>query len=212
MSNSEDPRVVRSRSQVIDAARRVFLASGYHATTLQQVADEAGIAKRTIYNLYGDKDTLFRATVLSAIDIADSFARSLATEVRRVEDAAAQLPEIGVRLAESTLLGPAVPLRRLVIMESASFPELVTEYRTRAPEAVIEALAELFATMAAAGTLVVADKDIAAEHFAFLVMGADLDRGTFTGDHPTAPRVRARARAGVSVFLRAYAPVGRSNA
>ena len=204
MTVSEDPRSVRSRSLVIDAARRVFLQDGYRGTTLERVAEEAGIAKRTIYNLYADKDALFRTTILSAIDIADEFAQSLATEVRQVEDPAIQLPIIGVRLAESTLLGPAVPLRHLLVMESSRFPDLVAEYRARAPEAVMKALADLFSAMSASGVLHTRDTRIAAEHFAFLVMGADLDRGTFTGEHPPRARVRARAREGVNVFLRAY--------
>jgi len=206
MSAREDPRSVRSRQAIIGAARQVFLRDGYRGATLDQVALEAGVAKRTIYNLFTDKDELFHATILSAINIADEFARSLATAVQQIEDPAAELPAIGARLAESTLLGPAVPLRRLLVMESAGFPDLVAEYRDRAPEAVMAALARLFATMAASGALRPLDAKLAAEHFAFLVMGADLDRGTFTGEHPPAARVAKRARDGVDVFLRAYLP------
>lgn len=209
MSDKEDPRVLRSRAQALDAARRVFLADGYHATSLEHVAAEAGLAKRTLYNLYVDKDALFRETILSAIGTADEFARSLADAVRRVEDVSRELPEIGVRLAEATLLGPAVPLRRLLVMESGRFPDLVSEYRSRAPEAVISALAALFADMASAGHLEIDDPTLAAEHFAFLVMGADLDRGTFTGEHPPRGRVRKHALLGAEAFLRAYLPAER---
>ena len=201
---SDDPRTIRSRAKAIEAARRVFLEAGYQGTSLERVAAEAGIAKRTIYNLYADKEALFRDTILSAIDVADGFARSLATAVGRVEDPATELPDIGVRLAEATLLGPAIPLRRLLIMESNRFPDLVTEYRTRAPDAVIAALAKLFREMADSGQLAIDDPRIAAEHFAFLVMGSELDRGTFTGVHPSARSVRTRAREGANAFLRAY--------
>jgi TetR/AcrR family transcriptional regulator, mexJK operon transcriptional repressor len=210
MSDSdEDPRVRRSRERVLDAARRVFLDDGYHGATLERVAAEAGIAKRTIYNLYADKDALFRATALSAISIADAFAASLAEDVRRIEATVDELPRIARRLAEATLLGPALPLRRLVVRESHRFAELVGEYRSRAPEAVLDALADLFALMAEAGALRAADPRVTAEHFAFLVMGADLDRGTFTGEAPSRSRVRARADAGSAAFVRAYAPGGR---
>ncbi|QNE46393.1 TetR/AcrR family transcriptional regulator [Glaciihabitans sp. INWT7] len=206
MPEKEDPRVVRSRAHVLEAARQVFLADGYQAATVDHIAEVAGVAKRTIYNLYRDKDSLFRATILSAIEIADAFTASLETDLRQLDDPASELPAIAARLAESTLLGPAVPLRRLVIMESARFPELAAEYRTRAPEKVLGALATLFASMSKAGTLVVADEHVAAEHFAYLVMGADLDRGTFSGSHPTRERVSKRAHAGVHAFLSAYSP------
>jgi TetR/AcrR family transcriptional repressor of mexJK operon len=94
---------------------------------------------------------------------------------------------------------------------AVNFPELVTEYRSLAPEAVMDALADLFARMTAAGALATNDNRIAAEHFAFLVMGADLDRGTFTGEHPSRARVHALARAGLEVFLRAYTSLEPSN-
>ena len=200
----EDPRIVRSRALVLQAARAVFLDAGYHGATLERVAAEAGLAKRTIYNLYADKDTLYRETILSAIAIAEGFTASLTSELGNVTDATRELPDIGVRLAEATLLGPALPLRRLVIMESIRFPELVSEYRAGAPEAVMRALADLLRRMSNNGLLRDCDPQIAAEHFAFLVMGADLDRGTFTALHPSAARVRHRARTGAETFLRAY--------
>jgi TetR/AcrR family transcriptional repressor of mexJK operon len=206
MPKTEDPRVVRSRAHILDASRQVFVADGYKAATVEHVAEVAGVAKRTIYNLYRDKDSLFRATILSAIEIVDAFTASLETDLKQLDDPQKELPAIAARLAESTLLGAAVPLRRLVIMESARFPDLAAEYRAHAPERVLGALATLFASMSVAGTLVVVDEHVAAEHFAYLVMGADLDRGTFTGSHPSRARVSQRARAGVDVFLSAYSP------
>jgi TetR/AcrR family transcriptional regulator, mexJK operon transcriptional repressor len=205
MATREDPRAVKSRVLALEAAQRVFVEHGYHATSLARVAEEAGLAKRTLYNLFDDKETLFRATVLSAIGIADRFAETLAIEVRQITDPANELPAIGVRLATATLLGPAISLRRLLIMESGRFPDLVDEYRSRAPEKVMQALAELFSSMSAAGLLHVDDPYRAAEHFAFLILGADLDRGTFTGQRPTPARVEHNAEDGAAVFVRAYA-------
>ena len=201
----EDPRVVRSRALILEAARTVFLADGYQGATVDRISAEAGISKRTIYNLYVDKDSLFRATMLTAIEIAEAFAATLATEVRRAGATPHALVTLAQRLAETTLLGPAVPLRRLLVMESARFPELVSEYRARAPETVMAALADLFADLAAQGVLEIADPQLAAEHFAFLVMGADLDRGMFTGAVPSRAAVRTRATAGAEVFVAAYA-------
>jgi TetR/AcrR family transcriptional repressor of mexJK operon len=205
---AEDPRITRSRELILEASRKVFLEDGYQAATLERVATEAGIAKRTIYNLFDDKDALFRATILSAIQIAEAFATSLAADVRHAGVGVEHLPEIARRLAEATLLGPALPLRRLLVMESHRFPDLVGEYRNGAPEAVMSALADVLGTLAAAGGLRALEPRLAAEHFAFLVMGADLDRSMFTGVAPSSRRVRSRARAGAEVFIAAYAAPG----
>lgn len=75
--------------------------------------------------------------------------------------------------------GPVLPLRRLLISEARRFPELAIEYRRRAPEAVMRSLSTALRTLADAGPLPIDDSDIAPEHFAFLIMGADMDRGMF---------------------------------
>lgn len=204
----EDPRTVRSRGLILDAAAAVFLERGFVDATVDQVAETAGVAKRTIYNLYGDKDELFRATILRSIATADRFSASLVEEVAAIaeaRDVGQALGQIAVRLAESVLIGPVLPLRRLLASESRRFPELAADYRDRAPEAVMRALARLFAELAERGLLRAASPRLAAEHFAFLIMGADLDRGMFEPTPPSRRRVRASARAGAEAFLRAYA-------
>jgi len=188
----------------------VFLAEGYTAATVDQVAHAAGVAKRTIYNLYADKAALFRATILRSIDTADAFTSSLVDDVRNVVDPVAELPHIGARLAEAVLTRLVLPLRRLLVMESRSFPDLAAEYRDRAPDAVLRALAELFANLSRTGHLSTGDPALAAEHFAFLVIGADLDRGMFTSQQFEADRTAARSAAGVAAFLRAYTPQDRA--
>ena len=201
----EDPRVTRSRARALDAAAAVFVERGYAGATMQDVAERADLAKRTLYNLYEDKDELFRATMHRSIATAEQFSASLAREADAVTDPHAQLPAIGMRLAEIVVATRVLGLRRLLLMESERFPDLAAEYRMRAPDAVLSALAAMFTTLIRARSIRSGDPVITAEHFAFLVMGADLDRGTFTGRVVSRRRAHLRARAGVDAFLRAYA-------
>ncbi|MCB0910714.1 MAG: TetR/AcrR family transcriptional regulator C-terminal domain-containing protein [Propionibacteriaceae bacterium] len=71
---------------------------------------------------------------------------------------------------------------------------------------MLRALADLFGTLSRSGHLVLDDPALAAEHFAFLVMGADVDRGMFVPAILDRAAVEARAAAGAAVFLRAYTP------
>lgn len=45
--------------KLLDAARQLFFAQGYRATTMQQIAKHAGYSKRTVYLDYLNKDELF---------------------------------------------------------------------------------------------------------------------------------------------------------
>jgi AcrR family transcriptional regulator len=51
----------RRRPEVLDAALKLFLESGYDGTSMQAVADEAGVTKPVVYACYDSKDELFRA-------------------------------------------------------------------------------------------------------------------------------------------------------
>lgn len=52
---------------IVEAASRLFLAHGYHATSISAIAAEAGVAVQTIYNAVGSKrDLLSRVLDLAA--------------------------------------------------------------------------------------------------------------------------------------------------
>jgi TetR/AcrR family transcriptional repressor of mexJK operon len=206
MARAEDPRVARSRGLILDAAIAAFHENGYDGVSVEIVAERAGVAKRTVYNIYGDKEALFRAALGRSIATAENFARLLTAAIEDLTDVQQELPRLAERLAEDVLLGPVLALRRLLVAEAGRFPDLVAQYRERAPDTVLAALAAAFERLAARGLLVVETPTLAAEHFAFLVMGAGMDRGMFGTPIARRAKVRADARAGARVFLAAYGP------
>ena len=54
------PRAVREQ-QMLDAAVRVFSRQGYHATSVDEIAEAAGISKPMVYAYLGTKEELFIA-------------------------------------------------------------------------------------------------------------------------------------------------------
>jgi AcrR family transcriptional regulator len=58
----------RNRALLLSAARRVFLARGYHAATLEQIADEAGFSKGVVYSQFQSKADLFLALLEARIE------------------------------------------------------------------------------------------------------------------------------------------------
>ncbi len=57
----------QTRRSVLAAARKLFVAAGYGATSLQQIADEAGVAVQTIYATFGNKPTILSELLDTAI-------------------------------------------------------------------------------------------------------------------------------------------------
>src|SRR6478672_7913901 len=49
-----------TRRQILDAARRLFVRQGYAATTMAQIAAEAGVALKTVYLAFDTKSGLLQ--------------------------------------------------------------------------------------------------------------------------------------------------------
>jgi AcrR family transcriptional regulator len=59
---------VDTRRRLLDAARAVFLRLGFHAATVDQVAEEAGFTKGAVYSTFASKADLFLALYEERID------------------------------------------------------------------------------------------------------------------------------------------------
>lgn len=208
----DDPRVVRSRAAVIVAARTLFLRKGYAGTTMEDIAVEAGVAKRTVYNNYADKEALFTEVIADVIDRAEAFARGLHEEftvdITR-GNLGTRLHDLAERMALAIVRPEVIALRRLLIGEARGFPALAADYYDRAPHQVMEALARGFEHLGAAGLLRVDDGRRAAAQFAYLVAGEHLDRGMLVGTTPPRAEIIACARDGVRTFLARHGVAGR---
>jgi AcrR family transcriptional regulator len=58
---SRADRRARTRTELIDAAEALFTANGFHATSLDAVADTAGYTKGAVYSNFSSKEDLFFA-------------------------------------------------------------------------------------------------------------------------------------------------------
>lgn len=205
---ADDPRVVRSRAAVVEAATTLFLQKGYSGTTVEEIAALAGLSRRTVYNNYADKEALFTQIVTDVIDYAEGFARDLRAEFAGTLPAArlaAYMHDLARRLALAILRPEIIALRRLLIGEARSFPGLGKAYFERAPAQVIDALASGFERMTRAGLLRATDARRAAEQFAYLAVGEPLDRAILVGTIPSRKHLIECAREGAATFLARYA-------
>lgn len=61
-------QVERNRGQLLVAARRVFLERGFHAASLDAIAEAAGFSKGVVYSQFASKADLFLALLEQRID------------------------------------------------------------------------------------------------------------------------------------------------
>ncbi|KAA5826097.1 TetR/AcrR family transcriptional regulator [Saccharopolyspora hirsuta] len=197
---------IDKRQAILGAAMQVFAREGYAQAGVEVIAAEAGVAKPTVYNHFGDKQTLFREAVAADADRALERNLAVVEQLRADGDLRPVLEEVGFRLLECYCDERSWVLRRLLHAELGRFPDLIDIVRGRAADRVTEALADRLARLVLAGRLRSCDPGEAAEQFTALLTGPMEARARFgTREVPDA-ELREVAASAVDTFLRAFAP------
>ncbi|TLH73270.1 TetR/AcrR family transcriptional regulator [Mycolicibacterium cosmeticum] len=111
-----------TRGLILRTAGRVFLAHGYGHSSMDEIALECGVARRTLYNHFASKQLLFEATMAQLWNRMPLDAIVDATN--RVGPPEEVLYAIGRAITDFWSPPEAVAFLRLVIWESPRFPEL----------------------------------------------------------------------------------------
>jgi aryl-alcohol dehydrogenase-like predicted oxidoreductase/AcrR family transcriptional regulator len=150
------------------AAVDTFLEHGYDGTTMEAVAQAAGVTKSTLYARYPDKRTLFMAVSSWALTRQER-------DDRVVEplpgDLAAALTSIARSILARSVDPDIVRLSRMAIAESGRFPEFAANTQAVTWSPRIGVIMDLLRRHERAGTVAVGDVEIAAEQF-FAMVGA----------------------------------------
>ncbi|MBL8698706.1 MAG: TetR/AcrR family transcriptional regulator [Alphaproteobacteria bacterium] len=195
------------RRAFLEAAGVLFVEKGYGETSLADVVKRSGGSLATLYEFFGNKAGLFRALI---DDRASRITRTLSQPEAEGRSVAASLEALGRQLLELLLEPEVIAVQRLVIAESAQFPELASMYFSAGPAAVHGHLRTYLAEQARQGRLAIDDPAVAAEHFGGLVKGTCHVCALFgVPDGLTETERRQRVARAVEAFLKLYAPRAR---
>jgi AcrR family transcriptional regulator len=190
--------------QILEGARRVFLADGFDGASMNDIARVAGVSKGTLYVYFQSKQALFEALIneehrrtaerLSLFDEAEP-------------DVALVLKRFGNALMNFMLLPEHIALVRTVSAAAAKFPAIGRAFFEAGPQYGADRLAAYFAHQVEAGALVIDDVNLAAYQFLESIQGFHLKRMLFCICEPPPQQAveRAVARA-VEMFMAVYRP------
>ena len=196
---------IDKRDAILAAAGEVFAREGYGQAGVDVIAAEAGVAKPTVYNHFGDKETLFREAIAAEADRALAKHLAVVDQLRDGDDLRAALENVAHHMLVCHCEERSVALRRLLNAELGRFPDLIDIVRGRAADRVTEALADRLARLALAGRLRRLDPTQAAEQFLALLTGPIEARSRLGTRQVADDELWAVARAAVDTFLRAFA-------
>ena len=186
-----------NRERVLRAATSSFLAHGYRSS-VDQIAQRAGVAKQTVYHHFRSKDALFQEV---ARELVKHVLVGLEAEP---QDLRAGLLRFARAYRKRVLGAQGVATFRAVVPEVPRFPALARAMYAGSAGALVERLAAYLAKAMAAGRLRRDDPELAAELLLGMLVGHDRLKRLFGVACPEKePRRSARI---VECFLRAYSP------
>jgi AcrR family transcriptional regulator len=113
-------------ARLLDAAQSLFNRQGYSATTMEEVAREAGASTKTLYSRYANKVELARAVVNRLVDRTLGQTAAIAPDPRQV-DPRAFLNALG-RLVHASIAGEGAEMIQMAFSEAKHFPEIARLY------------------------------------------------------------------------------------
>jgi len=130
------PKSQEKADAIRTAAGDLFLSDGLAATSMDSIAEAAGVSKQTVYSHFASKDDLFRSCVVGKLDDYGLDASRIDGHTPITD----QLRIIG--RAYLTLLSDpdVIAMFRLMIGEASSFPQIAQVFYDSGPVATLEAL------------------------------------------------------------------------
>lgn len=193
------------RVSILTAAAEVFCREGFSGACIDEIAEEAGVSRQTIYNHYRDKEALFVAIVE---DITARTGAALTSTIASFPampgDIETEMTEFASRLVRNCLCShDGRFLRKLLQSEGARYPHLFEALRQKGAGLPADAVSVLFLRLGKTGVLDIDDADVAARQFVALIH-ADLQMTTLFGSAPGEDDVVRAVGNAVRTFLRAY--------
>ena len=200
------PADLAKREAMVVAAARSFFDIGYEATSIEQIAADAGVSKVTVYNHFGDKRSLFGAAVEHECERLRGL---FSIDPNSAGSLAQRLTLIGAGMSEFLARPELVRFDRRVAAETERDPEIGRAFLNAGPYRIKGAFTALLESLVGSGELDIDDCAIAAEQFVSMVKGmGDLERRF--GMDRNEEVDHARLENAVKVFLCAYATKGAS--
>lgn len=187
----------------MQAAARLFLEQGLQAVSMDQVAEAAGVSKRTVYGHFGSKEALFEACTRWR----SRERRFDAGALDPAEDARSALLRLTNRLMTLVFDPDVIAMCRVVQFEAAEHPEVARQFFDNGPAQSHVVVVDVLRQLIARGALREHDAEVAAWQLINLSFGTFRMR-LMLGliDAVPADELDRHLRRTVDDFLRLYGP------
>jgi TetR/AcrR family transcriptional regulator, mexJK operon transcriptional repressor len=155
------------KTRIIEIATALFLEKGFAETSLVDVAKQSGVATRTIYQHYGNKEDIFRA-------VLDTNTMGKEPDLPEIDSSASLFDALFSTahfIFAYTLSGESLPILRLMAAESQRFPDLMRQTFEILHDRLHGSVIEIFERLEAEGKIPAGNHPQSVKYFIDLLLG-----------------------------------------
>ena len=162
------PKDLEKRQRILESAKQLFLEMGYHGSSMNQIAQNAGVTKLTVYNHFQDKATLFTCAIEDTCEhILSTRPRELSADSNFI----VVLNEVCELALNIVNLPEAIKLDLLLLELAAEHSPLVEQFYRASHLKMRQVWEQLFQEAASFGFIQQADPALQTELMVSLLMG-----------------------------------------
>lgn len=197
------PRDASKTRAILHAASHLFLRNGFRAVSMDAIAERARVSKQTLYTHFHSKEALFRAVIVSKVEIytlVDLPDPETTTDVRAI------LVQLGQAMMRLITDAEAVDMMRVVIAESRDYPKVARLFYESGPDHCFQHMVRTMERLASRHDIQCPDPHRAAREFSSLCK-RELDLKLLMGMRPRQIRARIteQVQQAVDGFMAMYA-------
>ncbi|WP_298916944.1 TetR/AcrR family transcriptional regulator [uncultured Algimonas sp.] len=172
------PKAKSDRERLLlSAALNVFFSKGFQAARMQDIAEEAGLSKGTVYIYFGSKEEVFQALI-------DTLAKPNVEHIQTLLQTAPTVTQ-GLRMmngfARQLIVETDMPkFLKVLVGESQLFPEIVADYHAEVINPTLQLMERRLDEVVDSGELAVPDTHIAARQIMTPVIFSGLWESVFS--------------------------------
>lgn len=190
------------RRQIVQGARAIFLAQGFDAASMSDIARAAGVSKGTLYVYFDNKEQLFEAIVHEECLV---HAEGVFDLDPSDHDVAGNLMRLGTAYIEFLCRTDKASALRTVVAIADRMPEIGKVFYETGPAVGIAKLAGYLRAQAEAGVLAIDDDEVAAAQFLDACKSTLFMPVMFNfSEAPERDRISHVVGIAVRTFMRAY--------
>lgn len=193
---------LKKNAAILKAAVELFPKHGFEKTTMDDIAQRAGVTKQTVYSHFNNKEQLFIQMIDNLCHRGVSHAPVAGGKKKSFE---ALLFDVGTNLLTLITSPDGMAVTRLVIAEASRYPKVAKLYYESGTQRIMQLLAEFLDQQNALGNTAIPNTESAAAYFFALLKGQYFLRMTLgVPPIPSNKEMQAHVKEVVAIFIRLY--------